>query len=78
MPNINDMTREELIAALQSKAPTGGIKIGTKGGVVVSGFGRYPVTLYATQWQDLAEKLPRILAFIEENKAKLSFKPEVA
>lgn len=51
-----------------------GIKIGPKGTVVVSGFGKYPVSLYADQWERLSGIMPQVVKFIEENKASLSYK----
>ena len=51
------------------------LKIGDKGGVCVTGLNsRFPVTLYAEQWTRLAEFMPQVLAFIEKNKAKLTYK----
>jgi hypothetical protein len=51
------------------------MKIGEKGGLSVYGINsRFPVSLYANQWQRLAPYLPEILAFIEANKDKMSFK----
>ena len=49
-------------------------KIGEKGGVVVSGGGRFPVTQYADQWERLLAFAPEILAFIEANRDKLRAK----
>lgn len=54
------------------------IKVGNAGGVVVK-LGsqvRYPTTLYANQWKELAEVMPEVLAFIEANKTRLSWKDE--
>jgi len=49
-------------------------KVGTKGGVSVSGFGRYPVTLYLSQWEDLFGFVPQIKEFIELHRGKLAVK----
>ena len=40
-----------------------------KGNVQVNGFGRFPVTLYASQWKRLAAFLPIILKLIEDAPA---------
>jgi hypothetical protein len=40
-------------------------KVGTKQNVSVYGLGRFPVTLYANQWQRLLEVKGDILNFIE-------------
>lgn len=66
----------ELERTLANKAPSHGIKLGTKGNVSVYGVGRYPVTLYASQWAVLIGKVKdgSIEAFIKANHDKLSFK----
>ena len=48
--------------------------VGTKGGVSVYGFGRWPVTLYRSQWEDLIGYIPTVKAFIEANSDKLAAK----
>ena len=50
------------------------IKIGEKGGVSVYGFGRWPVTLYKSQWHDLFGFIPQIKAFVEEHASELANK----
>lgn len=74
-------TREELlarIAQLEStrKAPSMGFKVTDKGGVSVYGLGRFPVSLYLSQWERLFEKIDDLKAFIAENRDKLAVKPE--
>lgn len=41
------------------------IKVGQKGGIVVSMGGRFPVTLYADQWEQVLDNAAKIRAFIE-------------
>jgi plasmid replication initiation protein len=62
--------------ALQRQKKNLTIKIGEKGGVVVGGLGRFPITLYADQWEKLltTENIENILKFITENKEKLAVK----
>lgn len=49
------------------------IKVGDKGGVVVGGLGgRYPVTLYADQWDRLLAVADKIKAFIDANRSQLA------
>lgn len=60
-------------AKLKNKAQ-GGFKVTEKGGVSMYGLGRFPVTLYAQQWEKLIARIPELQAFIEANKAKLTFK----
>ena len=49
-------------------------KVSDKGGVSVYGLGRFPVTLYATQWDALLAVIPQLTAFIEANRDKLASK----
>lgn len=49
------------------------IKVSEKGAVSVYGLGRFPVTLYAPQWEKLLGMNDAIKAFIATNRAKLSF-----
>jgi hypothetical protein len=62
----------ELEAKLARKAPSARIKVAKSGGISFYGVGRWPVTLYVTGWQILAEALPEILAFAEAHKDELS------
>jgi hypothetical protein len=61
---------------LSRKAVSGGIKIAAKGGISVYGVGRFPVTLYSSQWEKLANRMPEIQEFLVANKGKYSEKPE--
>lgn len=64
-------------AALKLKASTPKvltIKVSEKGGVSVYGLGRFPVTLYRSQWEKLISHVPAIQAFIEANQAVLTVK----
>ena len=51
-------------------------KVGEKGGVSVYGLGRFPVTLYAEQWERLlgTENVTALKAFIASNAARLTRK----
>lgn len=66
--------------ALKAKAMANGIKkismkvSENKGCLSVYGIGRYPVTLYAQQWQRLLAVADDIHAFIAANKDELSWK----
>lgn len=51
-------------------------KISDKGAVSVYGLQRFPVTLYADQWDALLAKADSIKAFIEANRSKLKSKDE--
>ena len=47
------------------------LKISAKGGVSVYGLGRFPVTLYASQWDRLLEFLPSVIAFLADHREEL-------
>ena len=51
-------------------------KVGEKGGIMVMGLGRFPTTLYRSQWERLIAfiKTGEIERFIEANAAQLSVK----
>lgn len=55
-----------------------GLKISEKGALSVYGLGRFPVTLYASQWATLIAKVPEIEAYLVANADKLKTKPEKA
>ena len=80
MLNPNDMaqmTHEQLMARIQeleSKVPSGGIKVGAKGGVSLYGYGRFPITAYAETWVKILDRAEEIRSFIKANQTSLSFK----
>lgn len=49
-------------------------KVSEKKALSCYGLGRFPVTLYASQWVALAKAMPALLAFVEENKGTLASK----
>lgn len=63
----------ELEKALLAKKG-GSIKVSPKGAVSVYGLGRFPVTLYASQWEALFGRQDEIKAFITTNLAALASK----
>lgn len=50
------------------------IAVSAKGAVSVYGMGRFPVTLYAEQWEKLLGHAGEIQTFIGENSGKLARK----
>ena len=89
MTNLQTLSREQLEAmvakyqassqrklALKVTAPTQR-KDGTwtsGGAVSLYGLGRFPVTLYRSQWERIIDNVDDIKAFIEANTALLSVK----
>lgn len=49
-------------------------KVSEKGAVSVYGLGRWPTTLYRSQWEALAEALPALREFITANASRLAVK----
>lgn len=69
-----EQLRQENAKLAAKASPKTGLKVTDKGGVSCYGLGRFPVTLYASQWEKLLAKAEDIKAFIEANKDKLAKK----
>ncbi len=67
---------EELEAQAQAKngAGTVSFKVSQKGGVSLYGLGRWPVTLYQSQWERLLESGEELRGFMKANASKLAVK----
>ncbi len=52
------------------------LKVSEKGGVLVYGLGRFPVTLYKEQWAKLLAMADEIREFIKQHESDLKAKPE--
>ena len=50
------------------------LKVSQKGAVSLYGMGRFPVTLYASQWEQLLSEAEKIKEFLEKNKSSLAVK----
>jgi len=81
--NTTTMSHEDAIARiaelerkLAASASSGGIKVSAKGGVSVYGLGRWPVTLYQSQWATLLGKAEAIKAFIAAHVSELATKAD--
>ena len=76
LPNLNDLSKDQLIAMLAAaqapKAIT--MKVSEKGAISLYGLGRFPVTLYAGQWDRLLNEADQISSFIKANASLLSVK----
>lgn len=64
----------EVAKAKQAKQARLSLKVSAKGGVSLYGMGRWPVTLYRSQWETLLGMAEEIKAFIQENEGQLSSK----
>lgn len=68
---INEL-EAKLARAMKPKTNT--IKVSPKGGVSVYGLGKFPVTLYASQWEKLFNMQEDVKEFIVDNIASLAVK----
>lgn len=78
-------TPEQELARLRKensdlKAKGSSMKVSVKGALSVYGIGRFPVTLYKSQWLSLIEmiKSGQVEAFMAQNEALLKSKPTKA
>jgi hypothetical protein len=82
MANLATMSVEELRAyaarleAAQRNASKLTLKVSEKGGVMILGLQKFPVTLYQEQWQRVLGAKEEILSFIEDHKESLKVKGE--
>ena len=78
LPDLTQLSREQLeqmVAALAAKPATRvTLKVSEKGAVCLYGLGRFPVTLYASQWERLLSEAETIKAFITANASRLARK----
>ena len=78
----NALTPEQMaarIAELEACIAKGGtlrFKVSEKGAVSVYGLGRFPVTLYLEQWDNLLSHTDELRQFIEANRAQLKIKDQ--
>lgn len=80
---LQDMSQADLIAqvealnarlAIANKPRKLTLKVSEKGALSCYGMGRFPVTLYAGQWERLLAASDEITSFIEANRALLAVK----
>jgi hypothetical protein len=80
MTDLSTMTREQLLAlvsqmqAVPAKRTT--CKVSPKGGLSLYGLGRFPITLYRSQWERLLsdDTVMQVKAFITANDKLLAVK----
>lgn len=76
--SLKGLSQEQLIEMIikMRTAPANrlSLKVTEKGGVSCYGLGRFPVTLYLSQWERLLAAKDDIAAFIEANRALLATK----
>ena len=80
MTDLNALSKDQLIAMLHAAqaqpARRISMKVSDKGALSLYGLGRFPVTLYRTQWERLLapDQVAATLAFIKANHALLAVK----
>lgn len=82
MQSIQNLPQAEqikvLLAALEAEKAKNTkpftLKVSEKGCVSVYGLQRFPVNLYAEQWERIFKEQDKIKTFIQENSAKLARK----
>ena len=62
------------LKANEAKRTTLTMKVSEKGAMSLYGMGRFPVTLYAQQWEKVLGHSAEITAFLTANAAKLTTK----
>lgn len=68
--------QNEILQAKATRATTMSFKVSQKGAVSVYGLGRWPVTLYASQWDRFLQQdnIEALRDFIVEHRSLLSIK----
>ena len=78
MAILQDLSQAQLIAMVQALQAQGQrkltLKVTDKGGVSMYGLGRFPVTLYKSQWIRLLDDKANVLSFLEANDSLLADK----
>ena len=82
LPNLTQLAQQqsariaelEAQLALANKPKAITMKVGEKGGLSIYGLGRFPITLYRSQWERLLGCKPQIEAFITANSHLLATK----
>lgn len=64
----------EFNAAKAAKTGPLTCKVSEKGALSIYGMGRFPITLYLSQWERLAQNFDAIGKFVEANKDKFAVK----
>jgi hypothetical protein len=70
------LARIQVLEAANKAKASGNIKVSKAGAVSVYGLGRFPVTLYKSQWDALIQRIPDIQAFIEAHASELATKTD--
>jgi hypothetical protein len=76
--NIENMSREELVAALAAEKAKSEkaiqLKVSQKGCVQLNGIRRFPITFYKDEWNRIFDMKDQIMDFISAHDAELATK----
>lgn len=79
-PSVQSLMAEiEMLKAEKAKLAANkgsSIKVSPKGAISLYGFGKWPVTLYRSQWEKLFSRVDEIKAFIVAHESMLTNKAE--
>jgi hypothetical protein len=82
MTNIDlaSKSKDELLAIIEAMSRASRakltMKVSEKGALSIYGMGRWPITLYKSQWDRLLSEADAIRGFIKANAASLAEKPQ--
>ena len=78
LERVKNLESENTQLKTQAKSGVGlTMKVSQKGAISVYGMGRFPVTLYASQWERIDQELiqsGQLADFIDENRSSLASK----
>jgi hypothetical protein len=79
LPDLSSKTHDELLAIIAALAATKSaakltLKVSEKGAISIYGLGRFPITLYKSQFDKLNEAWPEVQAFAKANAGRLTVK----
>lgn len=85
LASLNGLSQADMIAkvaqlmadnAKLKKANNGklSLKVSEKGALSIYGMGKWPITLYLSQWERVMANLDQIKAFVEANRSSFSVK----
>jgi len=80
LPDLSNKSADELramvlaLAASQKSAGKLTFKVSDKGALSIYGLGRFPITLYLSQFDRLNEAWPQVQAFVKANRAAFAVK----
>ena len=74
----NQELEERNAALTKSSERRLSMKVSSKGGVSVYGLGRFPISLYRSQWEKVIGLVPQLQAFMKEHASELAEKPGIA